>query len=496
MRPLFPGERSIDFAIHENEITVHPSCGSCSSFCIDKLFSFRTILNHTSTQSQVFETVAAPLLEEFLHGSDALIFCYGSTNAGKTYTVSGSDQNPGILKRSLETVVQGKNSNQSLHVSFIEIYNEIIYDLLDPAKQKESKRLGVNEEGEIEVKNLVEIEITSLEDATAAFRRGEVGRHRGFTEFNAESSRSHTICQLKLSDRRKHCYLSIVDLAGCERLSIMNSTAGSFREACNINKSMLVLGKCIRQMKERSATGKRNPASYRESKLTYLFKSFFEPTRRPSHAAIVINVSPSHLQLEDTIFALQFAAEASQCVIRQTTVLQEEEEEEEEEEMEDFETQIRKKVRQEMEEVLVHQQQHMEENIEKLNMRCGSLCLSHFPQFSNITSEDGDGFESTLQTLTDDNQQLEAKLEELQVSIVEKEKEFSSIQQDLIAAETENAALRKSIDEVKHRIEIARSGFRKIDIIQFTESVQTQLPSLPSVSEELFLPPPIDSKTD
>jgi hypothetical protein len=484
IRPLFTGEKSINFSIHENEITVHPpSCSGSSTFCVDKLFSFRSILDHTITQSQVFETVAAPLVEDFLHGSDVLIFCYGSTNAGKTYTVNGTKENPGILKRSLETIVQRKLPNQSIHVSFIEIYNEIIYDLLDSSKHKDSKRLGVNEEGEIEVKNAIEIEITSLAEATAAFERGEVARHRGFTEFNAESSRSHTICRIGLSDHRKHSYLSIVDLAGCERLSIMNSTAGSFKEACNINKSMLVLGKCIRQLKERSSTGKKTPLSYRESKLTHLFKSFFEPVRRPSQAAICVNVSPSHLQLEDTIFALQFAAEASQCIIRQVVVQQEEEEEEEA--PEDFETRLRRTVRQDMDAVLARQQQHTDESIDRLSMRCESLCLAHLCK----TRTDDSSSESELTAITKANAALEAKLAELQSTIQEKERQYASVQEDLAGPAAENAELSQLVAALRQQIQATRNDFHQIDLVQYTKFPQP--PALPPVATQLLSPRPI-----
>jgi hypothetical protein len=457
MRPLLTGERLIDFSIADHEITVHPpkAAPSTSSFCIDKRFSFRNIFDHNVTQAEVFETVAAPLLDEFLRGSDVLIFCYGSTNAGKTYTISGNKQSPGILKRSLETIVEQKSANQSLRVSFFEIYNEIIYDLLDFSKQKEPRRLGVNNEGETEVKNLIEIEISSLAEATAAFERGEMGRHRGFTEFNPDSSRSHTICRIRLTNRRKHCCLSIVDLAGCERLSIMNSTKGSFKEACNINKSMLVLGKCIRQLKEQGASGKKTPMSYRESKLTHLFKSFFEPVNRPAQAAIVINVSPSYVQLEDTIFALQFAAEASQCVIRQTVVVQEEEEEEE---PEDFQTFTRNRVKQEMDAILTRQQQCTEESIEKVILYCEKH-LTHLWDCSGVLDS---------------------------VAEPESREECASRRTQMAALHAENSTLLEVVNQVKHRIQIAQS---QLCGIALPECGEARYPSPPCVSEELAQPP-------
>jgi hypothetical protein len=472
MRPLLSGEKSIDFSVSDHEITVHPpKTAPSSTFCIDKLFSFRNVFDHNVTQADVFETVAAPLLDDFLHGSDVLIFCYGSTNAGKTYTISGSKQDPGLLKRSLETIVEQKNASQSIRVSFFEIYNEIIYDLLDTSKPKESKRLGVNDEGETEVKNLIEIEISSLAEATTAFERGEAGRHRGFTEFNPDSSRSHTICRIRLTNRRKHCCLSIVDLAGCERLSIMNSSAGSFKEACNINKSMLVLGKCIRQLKEQGASGKKASISYRESKLTHLFKSFFEPINRPAQAAIVINASPSYVQLEDTIFALQFAAEASQCVIRQTIVVQEEEEEEE---PEDFESLTRNRVKLEMDIVLARQQQHTEETIEKLTLCCEKH-QSHV-------------FKDQSGSIVGENEYLEERVAELNSGVAQQEEEYANRSVQIAALLEENSALNEMVNQLKKRIQSAQSTRCGIALPPCGEG---RYPSLPCVSEELVQPLPL-----
>lgn len=401
MRPPLPNEKTFPYEIDNKTITLQARNAFLSSQGIEKAFSFKQIMDHNTTQIEVFEKVALPLIPDFLAGDDVLIFCYGSTNAGKTFTVSGTNQNPGILRRSLECIVtklyyESDEENESenvekngkvshtkapqLFASFVEIYNERIYDLLNIQKNAESLKLGVNSEGETEIKGTYEIPINSIEDVKTVVQKAEAGRHRGFTELNCDSSRSHTVFQLKIRRKNLHSTFSIVDLAGSERLSSINSTKGSFKEACNINKSMLALGKCIRYLKFNcQSPAKCRQIPYRESKLTHIFKNFFEPTLRPSKAAMIINVSPSLSQIDDTVFAMQFAASASLCSIkhveRQEVESYESEEEEPEvinppepkETIEEIEARIEKKLREEMDEYFAKLEKEFKDHYNKVN---------------------------------------------------------------------------------------------------------------------------------
>ncbi|EAY14928.1 Kinesin motor domain containing protein [Trichomonas vaginalis G3] len=326
VRPPLQDEESFDFSIEGKTIIIPPQKTANSSFFIDnKTFTFRSILGAHCKQSQVYQKVAEPLIKDFLAGNDVLIFCYGNTNAGKTYTVMGTDENPGILPRLLERVVpeilsQATQTTQ-LFATFNEIYNERIIDLLNVDKMKDTLTIGINNLGDTEIKGCTEFAIKSMEDATKVIELGLEGRHRGCTEFNEDSSRSHTVFRLKLVNGKNYSWFSVVDLAGSERVSVINSEQGSFREACNINKSMLVLGKCIRSLREQSTPGSQKiPIPYRESKLTHIFKNLFEPTKRQARAAMIINISPCIQQINDTLFALQFAAKASECSIRQVSI--------------------------------------------------------------------------------------------------------------------------------------------------------------------------------
>lgn len=421
VRPLLPSENGINYSLNGKTITVMAQTNS-SAFWMDKSYSFREILDPSCTQEHVFETVVEPLLDDFMKGHDVLVFCYGSTNAGKTYTVCGSKENPGLLKRALDKVVSmcSEHKGAVLHASFIEIYNERIFDLLHIEKDT-SLKIGIDKDGDTLVKNATELPITCMEDAAAAVQQGEAGRHKGFTELNCDSSRSHTIFRVKLTVKKKSCWLSIVDLAGCERLSSINSTVGSFKEACNINKSMLVLGKCIRMLKDRQH--RKQPIPYRESKLTHLFKNFFEPVCRPSKAAMIINVSPSMVQFDDTIFALQFAAEASQSAIRQITKPEEslfriEDEDSGDIEIatakqndDELEQKIRDKVRKEMEEWLVKREAQHKIEMEMrraVNMSSFLALISRKPDDNSQYLREIEELENELKSLNDQNEQLAA----------------------------------------------------------------------------------------
>jgi hypothetical protein len=252
-----------------------------------------------------------------------------------------------------------------LHISVVEIYNEMIYDLLDRGNEKEPNKLGVTTTGETEIQRAVELEISSVTDVDSVIEQTESVRDRGSTELNLESSRSHTVFRIRLGHRKRSCWFSIVDLAGCERLSTMNSSRGSFKEACNIHARFRKMHSTVE-----GANSDRAEAAHVicDSKLTHLLNSFFEPQVRMSQASIILNVSPSMVQFEDTAFALQFAADAAQSMIRQTrqllSVIRDEEEEElaeaskSAETKQEMEIRIRSEVEKEMIEILGRQQRH------------------------------------------------------------------------------------------------------------------------------------------
>ncbi|KAH0793230.1 Kinesin motor domain containing protein [Histomonas meleagridis] len=492
MRPLLPGEKAMDFQIEDQTITIRPSRGS-SYFCVDKSYSFRKILDKDTSQASVFEDIALPLLSDFFEGNDVLIFCYGCTNAGKTFTITGTNEKPGLIQRTMNFIVpqiisSSEKQKPKLTSSYIEIYNEKIYDLLSTAKNPETLKLMNDKDGDIIIKSAIEFPIESLEDVSALLEKGENGRHRGVTDFNCDSSRSHTIFRLKLTWQKQVSFLSIIDLAGCERISVVNSASGSFKEACNINKSMLSLGKCIRLLKE--AGTKRTPVPYRESKLTYLFKTFFEPTKRPAKAAMIVNVSPSITQIEDTIFALQFAAEASQCAVRQvsrpeTDIVHTEpkkvpvkKEIEIVETEEEIENRLRSELKKEMEQYIMEKEEQYKRQMETFNSICQSIFLSRFESSSfmdnsipleelyNKKISEKKEYLTKIQKIHLDSEEEEKKL----MDELEKAKEeLYKIRQENEKILTENEMYRNEIDEIYHR---NYRGSRKSSMQQYFKSVK------------------------
>ena len=500
MRPLLPGERGIGYSIDSKTITINPPAASntnSTSFVADKSFTFREVMDEHATQQQVFETVAVPLLGSFMNGEDVLIFCYGTTNAGKTYTITGTSEEPGILKRSLDMVVSrllgGAKTGAELYGSYVEIYNEKIYDLLN--LKEEGLRLGVTTQGDVLVRKVVECQITSIEDIDEILEKGEAGRHKGCTELNCDSSRSHTIFRLKLQQKSKTCWLSIVDLAGCERLSTADSSSDAFKEACNINKSMLVLGKCIRMLKDKHGS-RRSAMPYRESKLTHLFKSFFEPVSRPAQAAMIVNAAPAMGLIDDTIFALQLGSEASQCPIRQTAKPDENPVESQStdnnadgcglvlpgtvaEASDELASKIRKNVKGEMDEWLKKRETQHQREMELLNATRQS-------SFLNMA------LKRKAQKV---DPSLTAEVERLEMEIEKIEKENKELEQKNEAMKNDISGLRQQLLEKQQTTEDLASANRKLkrkinSIKKQNTSLKETLASEQQQFEEIEIPPP------
>jgi hypothetical protein len=331
IRPLLGDEDHATFEINENTIVARPPSRSQMKHFAERSFTFTHILGEESTQSDVFEQVAMPLLRRFMHGVDALLFAYGATSAGKTHTVSGSATDPGLIPRTLCILLQTPappHQERRLLCSCVEVYNERLIDLFGESKQL--LRIGRDGCGLTTVKGLTEFEIGSEEDIAKTLKDLESARRQCSARFNAISSRSHCVFMLKFvtipldartglrttdASQIRCSRMSIVDLAGSERVSPSDTSSQVATDARNINKSMLVLGRCIREIRK-AAAGEAAQVPFRESKLTEMFRDFFEPGGPRTMAAIMVNISPSTAQFDDTLFSLQFAAEAIECTVR------------------------------------------------------------------------------------------------------------------------------------------------------------------------------------
>ncbi|XP_049912694.1 kinesin-like protein KIF20A [Epinephelus moara] len=368
-------------------------------------FSFSQIFGPEKTQSELFEDTVKSQMSDFLDGKNALIFSYGVTNAGKTYTIQGTPKEPGILpqvldatfhyiggrqyegmdlkpylrndaqcldpdqvkqERSIKAAIiasvkeefdplrasggseslscstgglsssslsydqtvlasnptEAGSSQFALWVAFFEIYNECVYDLLQPSlcsKSKKRAALRVCDDGagNAYVKDLRWINIQTLGEASKLLQFGNKNRSAAATKMNQSSSRSHSIFTMKLlkidgSTVKRISEFSLCDLAGSERCNKTKTFGERLKEAGNINNSLLILGKCITALRNNQTDRmKSSYIPFRESKLTKLFQAFFCGKGR---ASMIVNINQCASTYDETLHVMKFSAVAKQVV--------------------------------------------------------------------------------------------------------------------------------------------------------------------------------------
>ncbi len=297
-----------------------------------KNFSYDHIYPEDSIQSEIFEETSKAVVKSVLDGYNGTIFAYGQTGTGKTYTMVGEfkdQKNRGIIPRAFDYIFdyvkQDKEHTYNIKISFIQIYLEHIQDLIEPTKKeiriRESPEEGVYLEG------VKWIPVKSTQECAEQFHKGEKNRVTESTIMNKDSSRSHailiariekgiTLSKEKMEELRKETnekikaervmtisYLYLVDLAGSERVKKTKAVDMRLQEAKKINFSLLTLGKCINALAEGSA----NFISYRESVLTRLLQESLGGNAKTS---LIVTVSPSNYNTDETISSLNFAQRA------------------------------------------------------------------------------------------------------------------------------------------------------------------------------------------
>lgn len=294
-------------------------------FIFDKLF------DETSTQNEIYESTTKPSIEAVLDGYNATVFAYGATGCGKTYTISGTRENPGIIflaVQELFTKIENQNEKDiNVQVSYLEIYNETIRDLLNVETSPRRLTLLENQNKEIIVSNLTKVDAASVEEVMDVIVKGNYNRAVSPTEANLTSSRSHAVIQVYITqiphvtdiyEKSTKSILSIIDLAGCERASATKNKGARLHEGANINKSLLALGNCINALCD-PRRSKHIP--YRDSKLTRLLKFSLGGNCK---TVMIVCVSPSSRHYDETLNALKFANRAKEIktkVVRNRTTV-------------------------------------------------------------------------------------------------------------------------------------------------------------------------------
>ncbi|KAH3679005.1 hypothetical protein WICPIJ_008746 [Wickerhamomyces pijperi] len=280
-------------------------------------FKFDHVFGPDSSNEQVYQDTVQNLIQQLMEGYNATVFAYGMTGSGKTYSMSGTKEEPGVIPLSIKeifTKISDSDPSQwkyDLKVSYLEIYNERIYDLLNPSTLKTgSPELKIRDSTDYGVKviGLVEETIRSEHELLKIIQRGDINRRTSETDFNTRSSRSHAIVQLRISTTNISLgtetisTLSLCDLAGSEKATSSNERR---KEGAFINKSLLALGSVIVKLSSPQTSVGHIP--YRDSKLTRLLQPALSGD---SLVSILCTIQTQPAALAETVNTMRFAARA------------------------------------------------------------------------------------------------------------------------------------------------------------------------------------------
>ncbi|CDW85408.1 kinesin motor domain-containing protein [Stylonychia lemnae] len=281
-------------------------------------FKFDKIL-HNSSQEDVFDHCARDIVKSVIEGFNGTVMVYGQTGAGKTFTMNGSTQNykyRGVIPRAITQVFQeiGSRFEQefTVKVSYLEIYNELMFDLISPVPTHEQggNQISIQDDakGEIHVKGLTLNVVKNEEEALNFLFEGETNRTVSAHQLNKESSRSHCIYTIHLESKSRlestekvvFSRLHLVDLAGSERTKKSGAQGINLKEATYINKSLSFLEQVVVSV----CDNKREHIPYRQSKLTNFLKNSIGGN---CQTIMIANIYPEPDHVEETISTLKFA---------------------------------------------------------------------------------------------------------------------------------------------------------------------------------------------
>lgn len=313
-----------------NSIAMKQSEGACVSK--RDTFTYDNVFGPESKTEEIYDLMVDPIVDSVVSGIHGTVFAYGQTSCGKTYTMQGHGQVPGILQMAVlgmfEKIEKAVDREFLLRVSYIEIYNEVVRDLLDPScsvlKIRESRSRGVFVEATEKI-------VTDFSHITSALNFGDKNRHVEETKMNERSSRSHTIFKITLESKaRGNAFeddngddtgrvstgsvsqddgailvadLNLVDLAGSENVRHTGVAGDRLREAGKINTSLLTLSRIIKSL----ASGEKSHMGFRDSKLTRLLQ---ESLTGKTRTALIACATPSERYVDETKSTLLFAQRA------------------------------------------------------------------------------------------------------------------------------------------------------------------------------------------
>ncbi|KAJ9600610.1 hypothetical protein L9F63_026254, partial [Diploptera punctata] len=300
---------------------------------ITKTFSFDRVFGPNSKQIDVYMSVVHPMINEVLAGYNCTVFAYGQTGTGKTFTMEGertpnttinwcNDPLMGIIPRALSNLFDELRIQQvefTVRVSFLELYNEELIDLLSNGDDASKIRLfeDATKKGSVIIQGLEEVMVDNKNEVYSIMEKGSLKRQTAATLMNAQSSRSHTVFSITVHIKEnsmegeellKTGKLNLVDLAGSENIGRSGAVEKRAREAGNINQSLLTLGRVITALVERAPH-----VPYRESKLTRLLQDSLGGRTKTS---IIATISPAFCNIDETLSTLDYAHRARNIMNR------------------------------------------------------------------------------------------------------------------------------------------------------------------------------------
>uniref|UniRef100_A0A667XSD5 Kinesin-like protein KIF14 n=1 Tax=Myripristis murdjan TaxID=586833 RepID=A0A667XSD5_9TELE len=306
--------------MNKQETTVqHPDSKQSYSFTYD--FSFCSIDEtdpEFASQQTVYETLAKPLLERAFEGFNTCLFAYGQTGSGKSYTMMGFGEEAGMIPRFCQELFSRLSSTENqevtchLEMSYFEVYNEKIHDLLVSRDDPNQKMMPLRvREHPVHGPYVGWLELGNKQRATAA------------TGMNDKSSRSHSVFTLVMTQTKTECVegeehdhritsrINLVDLAGSERCNSAQTSGDRLREGASINRSLLTLGKVICALSEQALSRRKVFIPYRESVLTWLLK---ESLGGNSKTAMIATLSPAASSVEESLSTLRYSQQARMII--------------------------------------------------------------------------------------------------------------------------------------------------------------------------------------
>ncbi|XP_041051812.1 kinesin family member 4 isoform X2 [Carcharodon carcharias] len=290
---------------------------------IDKCFSYDYVFDSCTEQEEVFNIAVDPLIQGIFKGYNATVLAYGQTGSGKTYSMggtytSGQEGDPvvGVIPRVINMLfrmIEENSDNEfTLKVSYLEIYNEEILDLLHPSREKSQIHIREDPKEGIKIVGLIETKVLTAMDMVNCLEQGNSTRTVAATAMNSQSSRSHAIFTVTVEQRKKNdknsyfrSKLHLVDLAGSERQKKTKAEGDRLKEGININRGLLCLGNVISALGDEN--NRKGFVPYRDSKLTRLLQDSLGGN---SHTLMIACVSPADSNIEETLNTLRYADRA------------------------------------------------------------------------------------------------------------------------------------------------------------------------------------------